>query len=175
MFDVPGPRRRLVGQDTQLYRRDYWNLLRQTCGPSPRQPIHPTNRQARCPGSDVEVGFPSGGVFVAGILKDFWGSSDSSRRLIQNTTIELSSSQAHVGAQIPFNISVCQSCPVCGGRGELSAVPCGFCHGSGTGQVPHTITLSFPAGVRHGSMLYFSVTLPYSSSTQIEALIEVRD
>ena len=175
MFDVPGPRRRLVVQEIQLQRRNYWNLARQTRRPSPRQLIHPNIYQAKCPGSDVELGFPSGGVFVAGMLKDFWRSSDSSREASQNTTIELSSRQAHVGAQVPFSLSVCQSCPVCGGRGELSLTPCGFCHGSGTGQVPHTVTLSLPAGVRHGSMLCFLVTLPYSSSTQIEALIEVRD
>ncbi len=175
VFDVPGPRRRLVGQDSQLQRRNYWNLARQIHGPSPRQLTHPTIHQAKCPGSDVELGFPSGGVFVAGMLKDFWGSTDSGRAASQNTTIELSSRQAHVGAQVPFSLSVCQSCPVCAGRGELSSTSCGSCHGLGTGQVPHTITLSLPAGVRHGTVLYFLVTLPYSSSTQIEALIEVRD
>ncbi len=175
MFDVPGPRRRLVGQDNSLHRRSYWNLARQTRGRSPLQLFHPTNEQVKCPGSDVELGFPSVGVFVADMLKDFWESSDSRLDVSQSTTIELSARQAHVGAQIPFSISVCQSCPVCGGRGELSLTPCGFCHGSGTGQVPHTVTLSLPAGVRHGSMLCFLVTLPYSSSTQIEALIEVLD
>ena len=175
MFDVPGPRRRLVGQDSPLHRRSYWNLARQTRGSSPLQLFHPTNEQLKCPGSDVELGFPSVGVFVAEMLKDFWGSFDSSLDVIKSTTIELSARQAYVGAQIPLSISVCQSCPVCGGRGELSSKSCGFCHGSGTGQVPHAITLSLPAGVRHGSMLCFSVTLPYSSSTQIEALIEVRD
>lgn len=175
MFDVPGPRRRLIGHDSPLHRRNYWNLARQTCESSPRQQIHPTNHQAKCPGSDVELGFPSGGVFVADMLKNFWGSSDSSGDVIQNTTIELSSRQANFGAQVPFDLSVCQSCPLCGGRGELSSIPCGFCHGSGTGQVPHTVTLSLPAGVRHQSMLYFLVKLPYSSSTRIEALIEVCD
>ena len=175
MFDVPGPRRRLVGHGSQLHRRNYWNLARQTRGPSPRQLVYPTNHQAKCPGSDVELGFPSGEVFVTGMLKDFWGSSDSSQDVIQNTTIELSSIQAHVGAQISVNLSACQSCLVCGGRGELSSTPCGFCRGSGKVHVPHTITLSFPAGVRHGSVFYFLVTLPYSSSTEIEALIEVCD
>jgi len=175
VFDVPGPRRRLVGQDSQFHRRNYWNVARQNRAASPRQLFYPTNHQAKFLGSDVDLGFPSVGLFVAGMLKDFWGSSDSHREEIQNTTIELSSRQAYAGTQVPFSFSVSQSCPVCGGRGELSLTPCGFCHGSGKGQVPHTITLSLPAGVRHGSILHFFVTLPYSSSTQIEALIEVCD
>ena len=175
MFDVPGPRRRLLGQDSPPLLRNYWKLARQTSGPSPHQQIRPINQQVKCLGSDVELGFPCGGVFVAEMLKGFWGSSGSSHDLIKHTTIELSSRQAYAGTQVPFNFSVSQSCPVCGGRGELSLTPCGFCQGSGKGQVPHTITLSLPAGVRHGSILHFFVTLPYSSSTQIEALIEVCD
>ena len=69
MFDVPGPRRRLVGQDSQLLLRNYWKLARQTSGPSPHQQIRPINQQVKCLGSDVELGFPCGGVFVAEMLK----------------------------------------------------------------------------------------------------------
>ncbi len=175
MFDVPGSPRRFLGQDIQIHRRGYWTLARRTSGTSQRQLIHPTNYQAKRLGPDVEVGFPPASVFAADMLKAFWGSSGFTRDVVQNTKIELSSRQAHVGARVPFSLSVSQTCPVCGGRGELSSTPCGFCHGSGKGQVPHLVTLNLPAGVRHGSLLQFLVRLPYSSSSRIEALIEISD
>ncbi len=174
MFDTPGSPRRFLGHDIQLQRRDYWKLARQTRVTSPRLLIHQTKYQAKRLGCDVEVGFPSTSAFVSEMRKAFWGSFDSSLDVVQNTRIELSSRQAHVGARVPFNLSVSQTCPVCGGRGELSFAPCGVCCGAGKAQVPHSVTLNFPAGVRHGSLLHFSFKLPYSSSIRIEALIEVR-
>jgi hypothetical protein len=175
VFDIPGSPRRFLEQDIQLHRRDYWKLVRQTRVASPRLLIHPTNYQAKRLGCDVEVGFPSTSAFVSEMRKAFWGSFDSSLEVVQHTRIELSSRQAHVGARVPFNLSISETCPVCGGRGELSFAPCGVCCGAGKGQVPHSVTLNLPAGVRHGSLLHFSFRLPYSSSTRIEALIEVRD
>ncbi len=175
MFDVPGSPRRFLRQDIQIHRSGYWKLARRTSGKSPRQLIHPTNYQAKHFSLDVEVGFPPLSKFVAGMLKDFWGASDFSRDVVQNTKIELSSYQAHVGVRFPFSFSVSQTCPVCGGRGELASTTCEFCHGSGKGEVPHSVTLNLPAGVRHGSSIQFVVRLPYSSLTRIDALIEVRD
>ena len=173
MFDVPGSPRRFFGQDIQLQRRDYWKLVRQTHVTPQRLLIHPTNHQAKRLGCDVEVGFPSTSVFVSEMRKAFWGSFELSLDVVQNTRIELSSRQAHVGARVPLNLSVSQTCPVCGGRGELSLAPCGVCCGAGNAQVPHSVILNLPAGVCHGSLLNFSFKLPYSSSIRIEALIEV--
>ena len=126
------------------------------------------------PRDDVEVGFPSVSTFVPRMRRAFFGAVAAADGATQQTEIALTARQATEGVQVPLDLTVRHTCPVCGGRGELWSDPCGVCRGSGTGWVSHQLDLRVPPGVRHGSCLRFSVSPPYAAETHIEVRIQVQ-
>lgn len=117
--------------------------------------------------------FPSMLPIVPRMMRAFLGASEKSRDT-RLESIDLSPREALEGARVPVEFTVRPTCPVCGGRGETLAGPCGVCVGTGSGQVSHELELPVPPGVRHGTRLMFSVTPPYAPETHIELRIAVR-
>ena len=126
------------------------------------------------PNDEIEIGFPSVSIFVSGMRKAFFSGLDTEHNSMQQTEIALTARQVTEGAQVPIDLTLCHTCPVCAGRGELWAEPCGVCRGSGAGWVPHQFDLLVPPGMRDGSCLRFSVSPPYATETHIEVRIVVR-
>ena len=53
-------------------------------------------------------------------------------------------------------ISFQQTCPTCGGRGQIIADPCTKCHGQGRIEVPRTLSVKVPAGIDDGDSIRLS-------------------
>jgi hypothetical protein len=91
-----------------------------------------------------------------------------------STEVQLTPRQAETGLNVPIDVSLAHTCPVCGGRGEVWLESCGACAGSGAGLLPHQLQLVVPPGVRHGTRLHFDVTRPYAPVTRVHVRISVQ-
>ena len=120
---------------------------------------------------EVALGFPSMDGLVAGIRASFFGRDPDAAT--HTTQVALTPWQAYRGAQVPLAIEVRHTCPLCGGRGELSEARCGVCRGAGSGLLPQQLRLRVPPGVRDGTRLRFSLTSPYAARTRVEVRIAV--
>ena len=123
--------------------------------------------------NEADCGFPSMLRIVPRIIGVFLGASEKTLDM-HSKSVDLSPREALEGTRIPVELPVRPTCPVCGGRGETWAEPCGVCVGTGSGQVSHELELPVPPGVRHGTRLKFSVTLPYAPETHVELQIAIR-
>ena len=123
--------------------------------------------------NEADCRFPSMLRIVPRIIGAFLGASEKTRDM-HSKSVDLSPREALEGARIPVELPVRPTCPVCGGRGETWAEPCGVCVGTGSGQVSHELELPVPPGVRHGTRLKFSVTPPYAPETHVELRIAIR-
>lgn len=132
----------------------------------------PARRAAAAFSDEVAIDFPSMDGLVERIRASFFG-CDPDRAATHTTQVALTPRQADRGAQVPLAIEVRHTCPLCGGRGELSDAQCGVCRGAGSGVLPQRLQLRVPPGVRHGTRLRFSVTSPYAAETLVEVRIAV--
>ena len=119
---------------------------------------------------EVDIDFPSMAKLVGRMRRSFFG--ESAPRLL-SADVRLTPSQADRGVSVPFDVSLRHTCPACGGRGEVWPDPCGVCHGSGAGLLPHQLQLVVPPGVRDGTCLRFDVTPPYSPVARVRMRISV--
>jgi hypothetical protein len=187
------------GADLNEIRRAYWELARE-CQSSPADhgvgeclaSLHYANEilsgqdRRRGPGArwqqcsagretafadEVDIDFPSVSSFVDRMRKSFFGPA-----LVRplSAEVRLTPKQADAGVQVPLDISLHHSCPVCGGRGEVWPDPCSACDGSGAGLLPHQLRLVVPPGVRDGACLRFDVTPSYAPATCVEVRISVQ-
>jgi hypothetical protein len=101
----------------------------------------------------------------------FFDAADEGPR---STEVQLTPRQAETGVNVPIDVSLSHTCPVCGGRGEVWLESCGACAGSGAGLLPHQLQLVVPPGVRHGTRLHFDVTRPYAPVTRVHVRISVQ-
>ena len=132
----------------------------------------PARRAAAAFSDEVAIDFPSMDGLVEGIRASFFG-RDPDRAATHTTQVALTPRQADRGAQVPLAIEVRHTCPLCGGRGELSDAQCGVCLGAGSGLLPQRLQFRVPPGVRHGTRFRFSVTSPYAAETLVEVRIAV--
>jgi len=116
--------------------------------------------------------FPSMSYIVVRMLSTFDTNPEDSK-LTHTTELKLTPREAEEGVCFPFSCSVLQTCPVCGGRGEVWTEDCGVCAGSGGGILPHRLELDVPPGVRNGSCLTFFVEPPFADKTKVEVKIEI--
>jgi molecular chaperone DnaJ len=66
--------------------------------------------------------------------------------------IPLSPSQARQGGRVQLALPAEETCPACGGHGGSAFWPCGHCGGRGTVLYEHPLTVTFPAGIAHGTV-----------------------
>ena len=124
--------------------------------------------------SDVACGFPAMEDIVDRMYEAFMASESRVEQLTHTTCIELTARQAHEGTLVPVDVTVQPSCPVCGGRGELTYGDCAVCNGTGVGKMSHHVQVPVPPGVRDGARLTYSVTPPYAAEARIELRIAVQ-
>ena len=119
---------------------------------------------------EIDVDFPSMAKLVDRMRRSFLG--EAAPRLL-SADVRLTPSQADRGVSVPFDVSLRHTCPACGGRGEVWPDPCGACHGSGAGLLPHQLQLVVPPGVQDGTCLRFDVTPPYAPAARVRMRISV--
>lgn len=119
---------------------------------------------------EIDVDFPSVSSLVDRMRASFF---DSTHEGPLSTEVHLTARQADTGINVPIDVSLAHTCPVCGGRGEVWLEPCGACAGSGAGVLPHQLQLVVPPGVQHGTRLRFEVARPYAPVTQVHVRISV--
>ena len=125
------------------------------------------------PPDEVVIDFPSMAPIVARMRDAFLAAAGDFGADIRRADVALTAGQAGRGIRVPLDLTVRQTCPACGGRGESWADPCGLCGGSGAGLLPHRLHVRVPPGVRHGTRLRYSVTPPNAFETHIEVRIAV--
>ncbi len=177
-----GPDREMGGERLRNVRRAYhtlgdWGRRRAYDG-------HPVggidghgvrmDRQVVAFSDDVALDFPAMGELVHRIREAFFGADGDPAAATQTTQVELTPREADHGTQVPVALEMSQTCPVCGGRGEMWAEACGVCRGTGCGRLSHQMQLRVPPGVRHGTRLRFSVNPPYAAETLVEVRIAIQ-
>ena len=120
---------------------------------------------------EIDIDFPSVSSLVDRMRASFFDAADEGPR---STEVQLTPRQAETGVNVPIDVSLSHTCPVCGGRGEVWLESCGACAGSGAGLLPHQLQLVVPPGVRHGTRLHFDVTRPYAPVTRVHVRISVQ-
>ncbi len=121
---------------------------------------------------EAAIDFPSLDGILGRMRKAFFGRDGGISSL--STEILLTPREAFHGVTIPLDVPLRQTCPVCGGRGEVWAEPCAVCAGTGDGLCSHLVQVSVPPGVRHGTRLHVNVTLPYAPSTLVEIRVAIQ-
>ena len=125
---------------------------------------------------DIVVDFPSMAGVVAGMRRAFFstaGDAESESCATHTAEVRLTPRQAGEGVRVPIDLPVRQTCPMCGGRGEVWSEHCGVCAGTGAGLLPHRLDLRVPAGVHDGARLRFSVVPPFAAETHVELHIAI--
>lgn len=123
---------------------------------------------------EIAVDFPSMADVVERIRASFFGGQGDEGGSTHTTEVELTARQADQGARVPLDLQLRHTCPVCGGRGEMWTETCAVCGGSGAGLLSHQLQLRVPPGVRHGTLLRFSLTPPYAPETHVEVRIAIQ-
>jgi hypothetical protein len=126
---------------------------------------------ARSFADEVALDFPAVGERVERMRHAFVESDAVTHRL--RAEIRLSERQADIGAAVPLELAVRATCQGCGGRGEVWGEPCSACDGSGNGCHRHTVTVSVPPGVSHGTRFAFSVSPPRGPRTRVEVCVAI--
>jgi DnaJ-class molecular chaperone len=67
--------------------------------------------------------------------------------------LELSLEEAHYGTTRTITLQTTAVCSTCHGSGMQGKQPCATCRGAGVVTRPHTLDVTIPAGVRHGSVI----------------------
>ena len=160
-------------------RLDTWHVAYAVDGPAggaeeaAGSPAAAPRRAAACDEAfrdEVDVDFPSMARLVDRMRRSFFG--ETAARLL-SADVRLTPLQADRGVSVPFDVPLRHTCPACGGRGEVWLDPCGACHGSGAGLLPHQVQLVVPPGVRDGTCLRFDVTPPYAPVARVRMRISV--
>ena len=120
---------------------------------------------------EVVVDFPS----MSGVVEQMRATFFDADALGETHTAEvkLTAREADEGVQVPLDLPVRHTCPVCGGRGEVWTETCGMCAGTGEGFLSHHFQIRVPAGVRHGTRLTYCVTPPFAPETHVEVRIDI--
>ena len=142
-------------------------------GEGPGSPASAPGRAEACDEvfrDEIDVDFPSMAKLVGRVRRSFFGATAPHPL---SADVRLTPTQADRGVSVPFDVTLRHTCPACGGRGEVWADPCGACHGSGAGLLPHQLQLVVPPGVRDGTCLRFDVTPPYAPAARVRVRISV--
>ena len=137
----------------------------------------PARRDARDPLADeVVVDFPSTAGLAERMRASFFGTDDAETevargRATHTAEVQLTARQADEGTEVPVDLPLPLTCPMCGGRGEVWNEVCGVCTGTGGGFLLHQVDVRVPPGVHHGTRLRVS---PRSApDTHVEVRIAI--
>ena len=124
-----------------------------------------------CFADEIAIDFPSIAPAVDRVREMFV--STDSHHVALAAEVALTSRQAFDGAVVPLELDLSCLCPVCGGRGESWAEPCGDCAGTGERARPHHFRLALPPGVAHGARFRFFVAPAAVRPTHVEVTVSV--
>ena len=122
---------------------------------------------------EVAIDFPSMSTVVARMREAFFAGAGDGDVVTRRAQLDLTARQADEGVRVPLDLTVGHTCPVCGGRGEIWAGPCGLCAGSGAGMLNHRLHFPVPAGVRDGTRLRYAVSPGDAAETHVEVRVNV--
>jgi hypothetical protein len=125
-----------------------------------------------CFADEIAIDFPSAGRVVERMRDAFLG--EASRADVLATELALSPRQAHDGLDVTLTVPIHGTCPMCGGRGESWAEPCGSCVGTGESLFHHAVRVAVPAGVADGATFRFRVTSPHTGSVRVEVRVAIQ-
>jgi molecular chaperone DnaJ len=120
---------------------------------------------------EIAVDFPSVANVLDRMRHAFFGGLPAAAL---SAEILLTCEEAFWGAIVPFGVPLRQTCPRCGGRGEIWQEWCAGCRGVGEIAATHEVRLHVPAGVREGARFRFSVTSPGAPETIVEVRVSLR-
>lgn len=120
---------------------------------------------------EVDIDFPSVSSLLDNMRHSFFGAAGSAGL---SAEVELTPEEAFWGTSVPLEIPLRQTCPACGGRGEVWEQWCAGCGGGGDVASHHPLRLRVPAGVRAGARFRFSIMPPGAVRTLVEVRISVR-
>jgi DnaJ-class molecular chaperone len=91
----------------------------------------------------------------AGGMSGTRGTAASRRRVGENIEqpVEVTLTEAYMGATRTFNIQSTEACPICRGTGEMGSRACTNCSGQGTLTKTKRLQVKIPAGVDNGSKI----------------------
>jgi hypothetical protein len=124
-----------------------------------------------CFADEIDIDFPSAGRVVERMRDAFLG--ETSREVLA-TELTLSPRQALDGLEVTLRVPIHGACPMCGGRGESWAEPCGQCVGTGESLFHHSVRVAVPAGVSDGATFRFRVTSPHTGSVKVEVRVAIQ-
>lgn len=125
-----------------------------------------------CFADEIAIDFPSVGPVVERMRDAFLG--ERPRADLLTTELHLSTREASDGLEVPLDVPIRGTCPICGGRGESWTERCDPCCGTGESLFHHSVRLSVPAGVADGARFRFSVTSPHAASVRVEVRVAIR-
>ena len=125
-----------------------------------------------CFADEIAIDFPSAGRVVERMRDAFLG--ETSRREVLAAELSLSRRQALDGLEVTLRVPVHGVCPMCGGRGESWAEPCGQCVGTGESLFHHAVRVAVPAGVTDGAKFRFRVNSPHTGLVRVEVRVAIQ-
>lgn len=125
-----------------------------------------------CFADEIAIDFPSVDSLVDRARDGFLGERDAPEMM--TAELSVTSGEAFHGTSLPLDLHLRGTCRACGGRGETWAEPCASCCGTGDTVVRHTVNVSIPPRVVHGSTFRFRVSSPHAASVRVEVRIAIR-
>ena len=125
-----------------------------------------------CFADEIAIDFPSVGRVVERMRDRFLG--ETAQSALHVAEVSVSKFEACTGRRMPLDLQVRATCPVCGGRGESWAEPCGGCFATGESMMRHVVHVPIPPGVVDGARLRFRFYPPDAPSMRVEVRVVVR-
>jgi molecular chaperone DnaJ len=120
---------------------------------------------------EVAIDFPSVASVLDRMRHAFFGVGSA---VTLSAEIVVTPREAFYGVTVPLEVPLRNTCPRCGGRGEIWSEWCESCCGLGEVPIAHEMHVRVPAGVREGSAFRFSVTPSGAPSTVVEVRVTIR-
>jgi hypothetical protein len=125
-----------------------------------------------CFADEIAIDFPSVGRVVERMRDRFLG--ETAQSALHVAEVSVSKFEASTGRRMPLDLELRTTCPVCGGRGESWAEPCGGCLGTGESLTHHIVRIPVPPGVVDGARLRFRFYPPDAPPVRVEVRVVVR-
>jgi hypothetical protein len=125
-----------------------------------------------CFADEIAIDFPSVDHVVDRMRDAFLGEPADTG--VVSADVCLSHEEAWRGLVVSLNVPIRGLCPLCGGRGETWADPCGPCCGTGNSLFQHPVRLTVPARVADGARFRFRVSPRGAAPVRVEVRVAIR-